>query len=106
MSGTPLELAAFVCLGVAIAALYVRLSGKSLKRPVPGRSLKGQWRVIRFRRKLKSLDSVLESWALQVGTDESVRNRRLSERDRSSRLRPASEQVERGEEEPPAAAAF
>ena len=104
MSGTPLELAAFVCLGVAIAALYVRLSGKSLRSRLPGRPLKGQWRVIRFRRKLKSIDSVLETWARQVGADDPARGRRLTGRDQSPRLRPASEQIERGEDDPPAAA--
>jgi len=83
-------MAAFACLGVAVVLLFVRVGGPSVSRRTC---------VFRFRRKLKGLEAVMESWAEQTPRSE----RRLV--DPEPRInRPAARELGAEEEEPPAAA--
>jgi len=90
MSGTPLEMAAFVCLGVAVVLLFIRVGGPSVSRRTC---------VFRFRRKLKGLEAVMESWAEQTPRSE----RRLVDPEPRP-IRPKARELGAEEEEPPAAA--
>ena len=61
MSDAILEVAAYVCLGLGVALLVVRLAGERIKRATG---------VLRFRLTLRRLDGVPAEWTKAMGAME------------------------------------
>lgn len=65
MSDAILEVAAYVCLGLGVALLVVRLCGERIKRSA------GIWR---FRHSLRKLDGVPAEWAQAMNSADDLRD--------------------------------